>query len=196
MMTDRDRRALRLGAGVLLLAVLGLRLLPGAARAVLDLRTRVVERAALVARQRAELAALPALEDSVARATTRIVSLAPALVPGRSRREAELTLTARLEHHLTSLGAAVERSTAEPDSGRVGDLLGVRVRSVAQLDGVGLAGLLARLAADPLALELVSLRITPTDPASDPATPERLAIELVVRGVRLARPAAGVREAR
>ena len=93
-MTARDRRALILGGVVVLGTVLLVRVLPWGVRRVLGAEAGLRERAALLARSRADLADAAMLRDSAAELGQALVGLAPKILSGNSPAEAMADLSA------------------------------------------------------------------------------------------------------
>jgi len=187
-MTPRDRRALLWGGAVILTAVLGLRVLPqlvtGAATARRDLQAR----AALLARARAELAALPALRDSAAVLTRALVAAAPHVLDGPTPEEAGTDLMARLQHAAGRAPARVERMDPLPDSTSAGRLGRARARAVLETDVRGLVALLREVEAGDARLDIAHLAVTTTDLATPERRPEVLRVEIEVAGWFLSGP--------
>ncbi len=181
-MNARDRRALRVGAAMVLGAWLVLRLVPAAVRAEQVLSERVARQATTVARLKADLAALPVLEDSAAAVSRSLAQLAPRLVTGSTRAEGEAELAVLLRSLAESLGARVERVVPAPDSTPVGALTRVTLRVEAETDTRGVARLLGSIASQPTVLDITSLRVLALDPGSAATAPERLRMELGVSG--------------
>ena len=83
-MTERDRRAVLLGGGVVLAALLLLRVLPWMVRSALAAEAGLRERAALLARARADLADAAVLRDSAVGLGQALVGLAPKILSGNT----------------------------------------------------------------------------------------------------------------
>ncbi|HVH09706.1 MAG TPA: type II secretion system protein GspM [Gemmatimonadales bacterium] len=181
-MTERDRRALILGGTTVLGAVLLLRGVPWGVRSVVAAETRLRDRAALLARARADLAEAPELRDSAARLGQALVGLAPKILSGTSTTEAVADLAARVNHAVSDHQAKLERVDPLPDSIRAGRLHRATLRAAFQCDIRGLAGVLAALEFSPLALSLRELRVTPVDAGASDRMPEVLRVELTVAG--------------
>lgn len=195
-MNTRDRRALQLGAGIVIGAWLFLRLIPAAVRAERALRERVGRQSTTVERLKADLALLPALEDSAAVLSKALTQLAPRLVSGRTRPEGEAELTVLVRSLSESLGARVERVVPVADSAGVGSLTRVMVRLEVETDTKGAAQLLASIARQPTVLDIASLRILALEPSSAATVAERLRVEMVVAGWMLANGAKGAKGAK
>ncbi|MEO8139344.1 MAG: GspMb/PilO family protein [Gemmatimonadota bacterium] len=185
-MTPRDRLALSLGGGMVLLAVLGLRVVPAVADRVNRSRSRLEERRTLLAETNAAIRGLSAMEDSARSLTGQVVALAPRLLVGPTASAAlsdlsgQLTMLA-LRHH-----AQLVSLEAVPDSTTAGSLQRLTASAVMNTDFRSLAELLAVLARDPVALRADRIQVTPADPYASAAQPEQLHVELRLTGWYLA----------
>lgn len=181
-MTERDRRALKLGLTAVVAAFVLLRALPTALRAERALRERVATQASTLGQLKADLAALPALEDSAAAVNRALSQLAPRLVTGRSRTEGAAELTVLLRSLAEGLGVRVERIVPVADSTAAGPLMRVVVRLEAETDTKGAGLLLTSIARQTIVLDVVALRVLALEPSSARTVAERLRVELTVYG--------------
>lgn len=185
-MTLRDRRALLLGGGAILAAVLLFRVLPWTVRSVGALHARAIERVETLSRADEVLAAAPATRDSLTRALGEFVALAPRLVEGRSAAEAQASLSGLVSLAAGHHALRVVRLDPLPDS--AAGALG-RVALHLELEG-DLAGLTRFLrwieTGDPL-LTVPTLAVQSSDPAGRPNAPEQLRIEGTMSGLYLPR---------
>lgn len=181
-MTARDRRALMLGGGVALAAVLGLRLLPWGIRSVLGAEAGLRERATVLARSRAELADFATLRDSAGRVGQALVGLAPKILSGNTAPEAIADLSGRLNLVISGHQAKLERVDPVPAPATGGRLHQVMLRAAFECDVRGLAGVLESLAFGKVVLPLRELRVTAVDGGSGDKVPEALRVELTVTG--------------
>lgn len=181
-MTARDRRALMLGGGVVLTAVLVLRLLPWGARSVLGAEAGLRERATLLARSRADLADFATLRDSAARVSQALVGLAPKILSGTTAAEAIADLSGQLNLVISGHQAKIERVDPVPDSAAAGRLHQVMLRAGFECDVRGLAGVLESLAFGQVVLPLRELRVTAVDVGSADKVSEVLRVEMTVTG--------------
>jgi hypothetical protein len=183
-MTLRDRRALLLGGGAILAAVLLFRVLPWAMRSVGALHARAIERVETLSRADEVLAAASATRESLTRALGEFVALAPRLVEGRSAAEAQASLAGLVSLAASRHALRVVRLDPLPDS--TAGVFG-RVALHAELEG-DVAGLTRFLRAietgDPL-LTLPTLTVQTSDPAGQPRAPEQLRIEWTITGFYL-----------
>lgn len=184
-MTARDRRALVAGAVVLVLAVLLLRVGPWILGTRAELLARIQQRAAHLARVKAELATLGTLEDSARVLRGEFVALAPLLVPGTTAPDARAALAAMVRATLTRDDVLIQRLSVGTDT--TAGLLQPLVAKVELLtDAPGLEALLLRLGHGDTVLEVTGLRVVAQrhDEASPDA--ERLSVALELRAWGLA----------
>ena len=181
-MTSRDRRAVLVGGAIVLGAVLGLRVVPGAVSASLAARRGLDMQATLLARANAELDALPRLRDSAEVLTRALVALAPRLLDGGTDVEASADLAARVNHAAARAPARLDRLDPLPDSATAGRLARARVRIALETDVRGLVTLLRALEAGDGLLEIEQLDVRSADPAAPDRRPEILRVELEVVG--------------
>jgi hypothetical protein len=181
-MTPRDRRALLLGGLVIGGAVLGLRILPWSVRRAMGAHALLTERAALLARTRAELGSLPELRDSAAVLTRALLALAPQVLSGSSSAEAGADLSGRMNLAASRAPAKVERLDALPDSSASGRLGQVRVHAALETDIRGLVALIRAIDAGDEVLKLDELRVESPDPGGVNRGPEILKVEITVSG--------------
>jgi hypothetical protein len=186
-MTARERRALLVGGGVILGAVLALRVLPAGVRALLALRSDVAERGAVLARAEEEVTLAGRLADSAAVVTRALGVLAPRLLSGAGAEEALADLSGRLAVAARGAAARVERveSVATADTGRAGRLRAVRARAALEGDVRGLARFLAALASDAGLVTVDAIHVVAVDPLGAIWGPESLRWEVTVTGWRL-----------
>jgi len=167
---------------MILAAVLGLRVVPWAVSRAVTAHRGLRERAALLARARAELDALPRLRDSAAVLTRALVALAPRLLDGANDVEASADLAARLNHAAAHAPARLDRLDPLPDSATAGRLARTRARAALETDVRGLVALLRALDASDGLLGIEQLDVRSADPAAPERRPEILRVELVVVG--------------
>ena len=180
-MTPRDRRAMVLGAGLVVAAFLGLRVLPRALRDVRDRRERLAAQKELLLRTRVEIRAASSLVDSAATLQRRLVAFAPAILVGRRESDAVADLARRVGVAATEQRVRLVRTVVIPDSTHAGRLRRVTVQASLEGDARGALCVLARLDAGN-AVNVTEARLTAMDPGSAPAMPEVITSELVVRG--------------
>ncbi len=185
-MTQRDRRALLLGGAVVIGAVLILRLLPWTVRTAVAGEAGLRERAALLARARADLAGAGELRDSAVQLGQALVGLAPRILSGSSAAEAIADLSGRVNLAASSHQAKVERVDAVPDSVIRGRLHRASLRAGFECDVRGLVGVLQALEFGKVPLALQELRVTAVEVGSGDKSAEALRVELTVSGWFLA----------
>ena len=185
-MTARNRRALLLGAGTVAAAFLVLRVAPWAGRAALAWRGRVAEQREALVRERDLLAAEPVLKDSLARALSEVVALAPRLAAVGSAAEASASLASLVSLTAGRHGLKVVRMDPLPDS-TAGVFTCVVVHAELEGDVRGLVQMLRALeAGDPL-LTVVTLSVDAPAPGASRNTAESLHIALTIAGYSLRR---------
>jgi type II secretory pathway component PulM len=182
--TARSRRALLLGLGTVTAAFLLFRLAPWVGRAALAWRARVGQQRETLARERQLLATAPALRDSVGRALSEVVALAPRLAAVGSPAEASASLASLLSLTASRHGLKLVRMDPLPDS-----VAGVftRIAVHAELEG-DVRGLVRMLHAvetgDPL-LTVVALSVDAPAPGAPRNAAETLHIALTIAGYAL-----------
>lgn len=181
-MTGRDRRALVLGGAVVLTALLGLRVLPWTVRKAAAAERGLRERAALLARARADLSETALLRDSAAVLTRAVVRLAPKLLSGDTPAEALADLSGRLNLAASRNQAKLERTDQLADSASAGRLRRVRTRAALESDIRGVVGFLRSVELGDAVLSVEELRIVAPDPSSGDRVPEVLRVEVTVVG--------------
>jgi hypothetical protein len=167
---------------MILAAMLGLRVEPWAVSSAVTAHRGLQERAALLARARAELDALPRLRDSAAVLTRALVALAPRLLDGANGVEASADLAAQVNHAATRAPARIDRVEPLPDTATAGRLARTRVRAALETDVRGLVSLLRTLETGDALLGIERLEVVSADPATPERRPEVLRVEVVVVG--------------
>jgi hypothetical protein len=181
-MAGRDRRALRVGAGLVVVAFIVLRGGPLVVREVRAAEGRLTAAHARLGATQHESAALPGLEDSARAVRAALVGIAPALLEGGTPAGAAGALSLRLTAMADRSGVRLERTTALEDSARVGRLARVRARAEVESDSRGIVALLSGIERDPAALRVVDLKVTALDPLSGDERAELLRAELTLTG--------------
>jgi len=181
-MTERDRRALILGGSVVIGAVLVLRVLPWGMRSALAAEAGLRQRAALLARARADLAEATILRDSAVQLGQALVGLAPKILSGNSVAEAVADLSGRVNLAASRNQAKLERVDLQTDSTVAGRLRRVALRAAFECDIRGLVGILQALTFGKAALAVRELRVTAVDAGSGDKNPEVLQVEITVAG--------------
>ena len=187
-MTPRDRRAVIVAGGVILGAVLLLRVLPAGVRAATRLRTRASESLSTVARVRGVLRQGSAVHDSLTHVLNAIVALAPRLVDGQSSAEAQATLAGLVNAAAGRHGLRVGGLDPLPDS-MVGVFVRVALHATLEGDGRGLVRFVRAVETGDPVLTIPALVVTAADPVARRGAPEVLRLELDVSGYYLPRGA-------
>jgi hypothetical protein len=175
---------LLVGGGAIVGAVLLLRVLPWTVRSMIALRADAAERVELLSRADDVLAGAPAARDSLARALSDVVALAPKLVDGHTPGEAQAALSGFVSLTATRHALRVVRLDPLPDSalGAFG-----RVALHAELEGdvAGLTRFLRTIEVGAPLLTVPALSMQAADPVGRPNVAERLRIEATVAGLYL-----------
>jgi type II secretion system (T2SS) protein M len=180
--TPRDRRALIIGGGVVLAAVVLLRVLPATLRNVSDARALLRERAALLARSRDETGSLLKLRDSATVLSQALVALAPYLLSGSIEAEAAADIAGRVNIIASRAPAKVERLDPIRDSSSVGRLARVRLHAALETDVRGLVAVLKAIDSGDEVLLLEELHVEAPQAGSVERGPEILKVEVTVSG--------------
>lgn len=188
-MTDRDRRAVIVGIGAVVIALLVLRVLPWSVRTTLAAQAGMREQAALLGRARVDLAEAAVWRDSAAELGQALVGLAPKILSGNSSADAVADLSGRVNLAASGHQARIERLDPVPDSTSAGRLHRATLRVAFECDVRGLVGVLEALELGKPVLSVRELRVVPVDPASPDKAPEVLRVEVTVRGWFLGRRA-------
>lgn len=181
-MTSRDRRALVIGGGVVLAAVVLLRVLPATLRNVRDARAMLRERASLLARTRNEMASLPKLRDSAAVLSQALVALAPYLLSGSIEAEAAADMSGRVNIIASRAPAKIERLDPIQDTSGIGRLGRVRLQAALETDVRGLVAVLKAIDTGDEVLLLEELHVEAPRAGGVEPGPEILKIEITVSG--------------
>jgi hypothetical protein len=181
-MTERDRRALLWGGATVLGAVLLLRVFPWSVQRVMAADAELRDRAAVLARARADIAEAMLLHDSATTVGQALGELAPKLLSGGSAAEASADLSGRLNRAASQSAAKLGRVEQVPDSTATGRLRRVRLRATLEADIRGVSGVLRALEHNEAALSVNEVRVVAVDPASGDHVPEVLHFEVTVAG--------------
>ena len=189
-MSPRERRALRLGGAVIVAAFAALRLLPWGWHAAQGRAEEFRNRAELLVRAEAMVAAADELQDSSVAVKARLLTLAPRILAGSQEAEAMADLSGRLNALAAAHQVRLSRTNPLSDSTRSGELRRISVRVTLESDSRGTLEFLRGLARGPAVLVLQELRVTAPNAASAAAVPEVLETEATVQGWYLARGSA------
>ncbi len=184
------RRLVRAVGGLVVLLVAG-QTLPRTVGAVMHSRDLVLEQRQLLARRRADVAALDRLADSARVVQASVLALAPRILAGSSAAEAGDDLAARAALAVTRSAGRLLATEALTDSTVAGGLARAAVRLRFEGDGRVVVGTLRALEREAVVLALEELRLLAVNPGSPATEPEILRVELTLRGwyqVRSATP--------
>ena len=182
----RDRRALLLGVALIAGALLLLRGVPAALRAVVGLKERTAAQVETLARVEDVVLRGPAVRDSMAQTFRAIVALAPDLVNGESPVDAQASLSALLSLAANRHAMKVVRVDPLPDSA-AGAFHRVSLHAEFEGDVSGVTGLLGALESGEPILTVSALRIESPDPTPHPRMSEVLHLSVDVGGYYLVR---------
>jgi hypothetical protein len=186
-MTRRERLVIGSGAGLLVLALLVLRLAPALIEAGRALGQRRQARLALLAETRAMVGQLPMLEDSARHLTRALAGLAPSILSGHTAAEATADLSSRLSLLANRSGCRIESLRGLPDSASAGSLKRVSLQLGIETDAAGLVDLLGAVGRHSVVLVPERASISTGGGFNGDHEAERLRIELTVSGWFLAR---------
>ncbi len=186
MVTGRERQVVAIGGGVVLSAVLMLRVLPWIVRSAITAEAGLRDRGALLARARADLAEASGLRDSAARLSQALMGLAPHILSGNTAIEAVADVSGRVNLAAADHHATLERVDQVADSAQTGRLHRATLRATLKCDIRGLVGVLQALERGQAALTVKELRVEAVDPGSSETNPEVLRVEMAVTGWFLA----------
>lgn len=190
-MSARDRRALTLGAAVIIVLLLGMRGVPAWRTWERESHAAATELGAEVERARAAVAALPAMRESLTVRRARRMALDSILLEGDSPAAVAAALSETIALaaeesgvrtgpvHLTIDSTGGRRSARSPKP----RLLRVVLRTDVTGDVTGLAVLLAWLEEAPPLLAVRELAVTASEPGAPDDRPELLRANLIVEGL-------------
>lgn len=185
-MSRRDRRALLAGGGVILAAVLAVRVVPALVARYVALRARTAEQVETLERARWVLAAAPAIRDSFASTAAQLVALAPQLAASGGAAEAAATVTAELSVTAERAGLRIAAFNSVPGDTNIRAFAPVLVRGQFEGDAAALARFLRTVEnARAVLLSVRSLHVFAADRMRREAGDEPLRVELVIEGWRL-----------
>jgi len=179
----RDRRALVLGLGTVVMIVMG-RGYPAWLNWERAARAEAERGAVDVAHLVAAVRRLPAARDSMAARTHRLARLRGSVITAASNADAAAALVARLASLIDEEPVRVQsmsvRSSTPLSAGTL--RVAVRVRILTEIDG--LAGILCAIEESPLVLVVRELSIEPAGAAAD-SRHDQLRVDLVVEALAL-----------
>jgi len=178
-MTARERKAIRIGA-VVVLAAIALKAGPALIQAVATAREQLAARHELLQSYHAILSDTAVIADSVEKLGREVVTLAPDILSGDSESEAMAALTGQITHLATAHRLRLEAVIRAPDSARAGSLHRVTARAELQGDVRGIAGITEALRnSQPL---VVPVRLEVLSPATPSIGAESLLVKLTLQG--------------
>ncbi|HEY2805462.1 MAG TPA: GspMb/PilO family protein [Gemmatimonadales bacterium] len=179
--SPRERRAIALGASLLLAAWVFFRIVPWSARQVAQLRARADLANGALVRARAAEAGEPTARESLAVRGRELVALAPKLLGGTTSAEAAAELSSLVGGTASLRHVRITQQDARSDSG-ASIFTRVSMRISADGDAGGIGGWLADLEEGPRLIEVRSLAISSPEPAAPGNQPERLHADVVIDG--------------
>ena len=187
-MSDRDRRTLVTGAGIIVALVLLSRGLPAWRRWDADTRASAAEMATEAARAEATVRLLPASLDSLQARRERYVTLGRGVLDGESTAAAGASLASLVSGAAARAGVQIGSVQVRPDSAGAGTFMRIAV----QADGTGDLGAITRmlgmLEGGRELLAIRQLSLTQPNPGGPAEQPEALRMDIVVEGLALAKP--------
>ena len=163
-------------------AVFLLRVLPWGVRSALGAEAGLRERAAVLARTRADLADASILRDSAVDLGRALIGLAPKILSGKTAAEAVADLSGRVNLAASEHWARLERVDPVADLTAAGRLRRVVLRATLECDVRGLIGVLQALEFGKAALGVRELRVTAVDVGSADKSPEVLKVDMMITG--------------
>lgn len=173
----RDRRAVWLGVTVVTAAVTLLRVGPWMSRSIRAHLDHLEAREEAVVSGRANLALLPALEDSARGLREALIASATRMLNATSTADAAAVLTTVLTQLATASGLTVLEAVPVPDSATAGSLRRSSARLTLEGDIRGLSEYLLRLQRQDVALVPFRVQVASVEGNTGPG-PERLRIEM------------------
>lgn len=180
--TERDRRAVKLGAFVLLVAFGGVRGLPALVRALDSMRGDLVLERRTLADVRSLVAATPAMRDSLVARRHRLAMNSAAAIIAPDPTGAASALGALVTGAARDVNVSVSALRLRPDSAGAHGFSRPRVAVEARGDVSGLMQLLLLIEGGTLLMTVTELAITQSDPLGA-GRAEELAMSLVVEGL-------------
>lgn len=177
----RERRVIVSAGALLLSAWLVLRAVPWARHRASMLHARTELATGALSRARSTLGSAPAVRDSLAARSIRLVALAPRLLAAASTAEASAVLSALVGGAAALNRVRIIQQDARADSS-ASLFTRIAVRLDAEGDMAGVAGWLANLEEGEQLIRVRSLTISAPEPAAPPTQAERLRVVLVVEG--------------
>lgn len=195
-LSARDRKALSLGAVVLISGILLTRGLPSWRSALVQAQDEAALEQRALADARALIKVLPALRDSLEQRRGRLDALTPRLIKEANAHVAVARLEAVVSAAAASAGIVVSSLGLRADSSGARALRRPQVHGEARGDASGLLQFLLLLELGPPLVRVPTLTITQPDPIGRSGRPEELRIAFIVEGASLVPNAPTSRDAR
>jgi hypothetical protein len=176
------------GSTLIVVAVLGLRVIPAGVRAYNRLHTQREEQLTMLARGRDVLARAGETRRALGEAASALVATAPKLLGGTTEGEAAGALQAALSLAAARHGLQLVTANQQAVGGPTPELF-VPVRVRAQLEGrvAALVAFLAEVEAGAQVLSVRELTVERLGRTQSPSTGERLRVTIAIDGWRLQR---------
>lgn len=188
-LAPRDRRALLLGAGSIIVLLAVFRVFPAWRAWRTEARADVRERLSQVAHADAVLGGVSEALDTLEARTRAVRALGPALLTGGTPAEASSMLSGLLAELSRQTLTRLEAIDVHVDTAKTHVLPRVTAEIQATADITGLASFLLALEGGPTLLAVRRLEVRPQNPDTPADRAELLAIRLAVEGVALVRAA-------
>jgi type II secretion system (T2SS) protein M len=184
-MNVRDRRAVVIGACVILIVLGGRYAAPGLSTWQREARDAASGSAEKLARAKASLGRAAQVQDSLKVRSARVIALAPALLGGDSPATASATLAGIVSGAAARSNVRIGALQLSADTATRGIFTRVTVHGDATGDIAGITAMLAALEGGPTLLAVRELSITQPEPGAPSDHAEALRVELSLVGLML-----------
>jgi hypothetical protein len=184
-MNPRDRRALVLGASVILVVLLGKNVIPAILSGQREARDTASRNEEKLARATVSLKRATQVRDSLRARGARVIALAPALLGGDSPATASATLAGIVSGAAARGNVRIGALQLSSDTAARGMFTRIGVHGDATGDIAGITAMLASLEGGPTLLAVKDLSITQPEPGAPADRAEALRIEMTVVGLML-----------
>jgi len=182
-LSQRDRRTLTVGFGVVLSLVTVARGVPALRAWESDRRAEARSATEQLAALRTGVGTLPALRDSVRARQARLAALDSTLLSGASPSAIAADLASALEDLADDNALKVTAMQLHADSVATGGLARVDVRISGITDITGLAGFLHAVEGNTTPLVVRDLSVSQPEPTANDAKAEALRVDMLVAGI-------------
>jgi hypothetical protein len=182
-LSQRDRRTLTVGLGVVLSLITIARGVPALRAWEGDRRAEAQAAAEQLAALRSGVGTLPALRDSVRARQARLAALNSSLLSGASPSAIAANLASALEDLADDNALKVTAMQLHADSVATAGLARVDVRISGITDITGLAGFLHAVEGNTTPLVVRDLSVTQPEPTASDAKAEALRVDMLVAGI-------------